>query len=112
MESLRSLKPEWPRVNTEKCNDERPLRKCQPVANSPSLTGSEQIPPGFIPAASVKMGSGEVERRENAIAQQKSVLTPAVSVYSPTMSPSGLPGSSKRKRSARKINRGERLVVP
>jgi len=44
------------------------------VANSPSPTGSEQIPPGFIPAASGKMGSGEVERRENAMAQQKSVV--------------------------------------
>jgi hypothetical protein len=37
-------------------------------------------------------GSGKVERRENAIAQQKSVSNPAVSLYSPTMSSAGAIG--------------------
>src|ERR1700674_2411061 len=49
------------------------------------------IPPGFIPAASVKRAPGKSNDVKTPWLSRKAWLTPAVSVYSPTMSPSGLP---------------------
>jgi hypothetical protein len=53
-------------------------------------------------------GSGEVERRENAIAQQKSVSNACSIVVFPDNVVLGVIRSSERRHSARKINRGER----
>jgi hypothetical protein len=53
-------------------------------------------------------GSGEVERRENAIAQQKSVSNACSIVVFPDNVAFGVIRSRERRYSARKINRGER----
>ena len=56
-------------------------------------------------------GSGWVERRENAIAQQKRVKDVCTVPVGPYDVALGVIPSSKRKGSARKINRGERPMV-
>ncbi len=110
-----------PLASTENCADERPGE-----ANSHRLLGPDisvkdargvlietnddtaRVYPGCIRESD---GSRGVERRENALAQQKRMCDACSIVVFPYDIALGVTPSSKRKHSARKINRGECPMV-
>jgi len=84
-----NYKPEWPQVNSEKCIDERPITKDLSIGQADShrlrrphksvhdirgvQVDTNDDTARIYPSRITEDGSGRVERREHAIAQQKRV---------------------------------------